>query len=145
MNKLLGVFLILAGLVGFGSASLAYDPPPTEAPGPSLLMMHNPSCVFCQAFMRDFVGDLEPKYEDTVIGKQYPLIVLNMKIRPPQWVIDAFRDGRLKRIKGTPTFVLWDGGKEFGSIVGYGGRNQFIPAWGALVEKFEKQFEKMVR
>lgn len=140
MNKLLGVFLILVGLIGFGSASLAYDPPPTEAPGPSLLMFHNPSCVFCQAFMRDFVEESErKKYEDTVIGKKYPLIVLNLRVRPPQWVIDAFRDNKIERIKGTPTFVLWDGEKQFGKIVGYGGRSSFVFEWSQLVEEFEKQ------
>jgi hypothetical protein len=84
-----------------------------------LLMFESAGCEWCTLW-RDEIGPVYPKTEE---GKLAPL-------RPVS--IHAPRPPDLEGITGivfTPTFVLWDGNREIGRIVGYGGEIQF---WGLL-------------
>lgn len=90
-----------------------------------LLMFESATCEWCDLW-REQIG---PIYRNTEEGKIAPL-------RPVS--IHAPRPGELKGINDivyTPTFVLWDGEREIGRILGYGGEIQF---WGLLDELLKK-------
>jgi thioredoxin-related protein len=47
----------------------------------------------------------------------------------PEWFKEAYRIGKIKPIRGTPTFIIWNGSKEGGHeisrIVGYRDKGRF--------------------
>ena len=150
MKKIIVLLTIILGL-------FMITPVQAAAPaGPNLIMIHNPSCSFCKAFMRDLnpnYGKTEDElaressqnrelyYSETEIGKAYPLVVLNIRISAPEWFFKAVQDGKVNDIKGTPTFILWDGDKEFGRIEGYGGREWFFEKLEALTLRYKESRE----
>lgn len=92
-----------------------------------LLMFESAACKWCDLWRKE-IGPVYAKSEEGRIAPLRPV-----SIRAP-------RPGELKGITGvvfTPTFVLWDGKREFGRILGYGGEIQF---WG-LLEALIKQLE----
>ena len=105
----------------------------------TLLMIHNPLCGFCKAFLRDSNnGEI---YNQTDVGKAFPLTILdtsNKAVR--EWIRDHIRDGQMKKLRGTPTFIFWQRAyttrghvKELGRVEGYGGMGWFN-------EHIEKEF-----
>jgi len=94
--------------------SLLFTIPASAA---ELLMIHNPACVFCQAFMRD----VAPEYSSTM-----PLVIIDVSIyENRKWLGQELKAGNIKRIHGTPTFIIYDDGKEIGRVEGYGGKEWF--------------------
>jgi hypothetical protein len=84
-----------------------------------LLMFESSTCEWCDLWRAE-IGPVYPKTDE---GKIAPLRVISIHAEQP---------ADLKAINGivyTPTFVLWDGQREIGRILGYSGEIQF---WGLL-------------
>ncbi len=118
MKMILGA---LIGLIMLGVTSL------TSAA--ELIMIHNPSCPYCQKFMKETY----PTYTDSEIGKELPLVVFNTRLghEDPNyaWIKKAGEEGRFVKLQWTPTFIIWVGDHETGKAVanwsGYGGSEAF--------------------
>ena len=54
----------------------------------------------------------------------------------PSWLQMARAEKRIKPVRGTPTFVIWDGEKELARIVGYSGKTSFF----RKLDKFKKKY-----
>ena len=97
---------------------------PVSAKALELLMAHNPDCHICQKFIEEVAVD----YNDSEIAKKLPLIVISV-YNQPEWFKEAYRIGKIKPIRGTPTFIIWngshDGGAEIARIVGYHSKERF--------------------
>tara|TARA_B100000959_G_scaffold274548_1_gene326602 strand:+ start:97 stop:474 length:378 start_codon:yes stop_codon:yes gene_type:complete len=94
-----------------------------------LLMAHNPTCHICQKFVEEVAIDFEYTYKSTtthgrVIKKTLPLIIISVNDQP-EWFKEAYAYKRIKLIKGTPTFIIWNGRKELGRLVGYYSKERF--------------------
>ena len=89
-----------------------------------LLMAHNPDCHICEKFIKEVAVD----YNDSEIAKKLPLIVISV-YEQPVWFKEAYRIGKIKPIRGTPTFIIWngsrDGGMEIARLVGYSNKSRF--------------------
>ena len=98
-----------------------------------LLMAHNPNCNICQNFVKEVAVD----YNDSEIAKKLPLIIINV-YNQPEWFKEAYRIGKIKPIRGTPTFIEWngshDGGGEIARLVGYESKQKF---YSRLKEMFQ--------
>ena len=84
-----------------------------------LVMFESPACEWCEVWDEE-VGVVYAKTDE---AKTAPLRRMD---------IDAQRNGPLAKIRPviyTPTFVVMDGGKEVGRIVGYPGESPF---WGCV-------------
>ena len=90
-----------------------------------LVMFESPICEWCEKWDEDISG----VYPKTSEGKAAPLRRVDIYDPRP----DDLKD--VKGITFTPTFVLWDEGREIGRIVGYPGEDFF---WGLLGEILEK-------
>ena len=97
---------------------------PVSAKALELLMAHNPDCHICERFINEVAID----YNDSDIAKKLPLIVINV-YEQPEWFKEAYRIGKIKPIRGTPTFIIWngshDGGMEIARLVGYNNKSRF--------------------
>ena len=89
-----------------------------------LLMAHNPGCHICEKFLKEVAVD----YNDSEIAKKLPLVIISVNDQP-EWFKEAYRIGKVKPIRGTPTFIIWngshDGGAEIGRLVGYNNKSRF--------------------
>jgi thioredoxin-related protein len=101
----------------FGSVALAQ--------AAELVMFEAKGCPYCARWNAE-IGHLYAKTDE---GKRLALRRVDVdEPRPPD----------LKEIAGirfTPTFVVVDGGREVGRIVGYLGEDQFWGLLGQLVER----------
>ena len=100
-------------------AMLVFTAMPGGARGAELVMFESPGCPWCEAWDEE-VGVV---YGRTEAGKRAPLRRI---------MLEAPRPADLEQVNGivyTPTFVLMDGGREIGRILGYPGDNHF---WGLL-------------
>ena len=61
-----------------------------------LLMVNNKHCTFCNKFLEE-VG---PEYNISDL----PLIIID-EDNKPEWFIMAYKEKRIKPIRGTPTFI----------------------------------------
>ena len=93
---------------------------PASAKALELLMAHNPNCGICQKFMKEVAVD----YNDSEIAKKLPLIIISV-YEQPEWFKEAYKEGRIKPIRGTPTFIVWNGRKELTRLVGYHDKERF--------------------
>ena len=97
---------------------------PASAKALELLMAHNPDCHICERFINEVAVD----YNDSEIAKKLPLIVISVYDQP-EWFKEAYRIGKIKPIRGTPTFIIWngshDGGAEIARLVGYHSKDRF--------------------
>ena len=98
-----------------------------------LLMAHNPDCHICEKFIKEVAVD----YNDSEIAKKLPLIVISV-YEQPVWFKEAYRIGKIKPIRGTPTFIIWngshEGGAEIARLVGYSNKSRF---YSRLKEMFQ--------
>lgn len=97
----------------------------TASNAAELVMFESRLCAWCQAWHAE-IGPIYPKTRE---GQIAPLRRVD---------IDAPRPSDLAFIRGvrfTPTFVLIDGGREIGRIVGYIGEDAF---WGQLEELLKR-------
>ena len=97
---------------------------PVSAKALELLMAHNPGCGICQKFIDEVAVD----YNESEIAKKLPLIIISVYDQP-EWFKEAYRIGKIKPIRGTPTFIVWngshDGGGEIARIVGFHSKSKF--------------------
>lgn len=83
-----------------------------QQPGPSLLLFYSSSCEPCKAILQHHAVP----YSKSETGKKFPLLIVNI-MRMPQWLKDAFDEGRIKKERTFPILVKWDGEKELGRMV----------------------------
>jgi len=90
----------------------------TAAAAMELVMFRQAGCPWCAAWDRE-VGPVYPKTE---LGRRVPVRFVDL---------GRARDtaGLKSPVRFTPTFVLFDGGREIGRIEGYPGQDFF---WGLL-------------
>jgi len=81
-----------------------------------LLMYHNPYCSYCVKFIKEVAIDFKHDKVDLRI------VVRNEE---PFWFTMAINENRIKPIRGTPTFILWDGENEIARLVGYSSKESF--------------------
>jgi len=126
--------LIFGIILGRPAHSQEFMPPPTKG----LLMIHSPLCGYCTAFLRD--TNKGETYNKTDIGKVYPLIIMNTNSKDVrEWIrSQTARNGPMKRIRGTPTFIFWKNAKEIGRVTGYGGTDWFYQAIENEFRKIDK-------
>lgn len=86
-----------------------------------LVMFESTICEWCEKWDEEISG----VYPKTSEGKRAPLRRVDIHDARPDDLEDV------RGIAFTPTFVLWDDGKEIGRIVGYPGEDFF---WGLLGE-----------
>ena len=91
-----------------------------------LLMLHNKHCGYCMAFMIEVAVDYE--YRDM------PLVIIDA-YNQPDWFKEAYKENRIKPIRGTPTFIIWNGRKELGRLVGYSGKEWFYTNLDSMFKK----------
>jgi len=91
-----------------------------------LLMLHNKHCGYCMAFMKEVAVDYE--YRDM------PLVIIDA-YNQPDWFKEAYAENRIKPIRGTPTFIIWNGRKELGRLVGYSGKEWFYTNLDSMFKK----------
>ena len=101
-----------------------------------LLMFSIKSCHYCIAFMEQ----VEPEYHDTEYAKTLPLTIIDAK-DIPEWFHIAYDKGNIKKIKGTPTFIIWDeeSQAEIDRIVGYGGKEWFYEQIAIWIDNHHKE------
>ena len=97
-----------------------------------LLMAHNPGCGICQKFIKEVAVD----YNDSEIAKKLPLVIISVYDQP-EWFKEAYAENRIKPIRGTPTFIIWNGRKELARVVGYYDKDRF---YSRLTELFPRDY-----
>ena len=93
-----------------------------------LLMFNNKHCIFCNKFLEE----VAPEYNISDL----PLIIID-EDNKPEWFITAYKEKRIKPIRGTPTFIIWNGRKELARIVGYSTKDKF---YSTLTELFPRDY-----
>ena len=83
-------------------------------------MAHNPACHICERFIDEVAVDYKFSYS----GKDLPLIIIPVNDQP-EWFKQAYAENRIKEIRGTPTFIVWNGRKELLRLVGYRDKERF--------------------
>jgi thioredoxin-related protein len=81
-----------------------------------LVMFDAPGCIYC----RRWDAEVGAVYDRTAEGRRAPLLRRNIGDRDVSFI---------RGVRYTPTFVLLEGEREVGRIVGYGGQDHF---WGQL-------------
>lgn len=103
----------------------------------TLIMFHNPSCPYCNRFLNEVcLTTKEDEIRNTKCPgyfSEYSPILIVTKNTMPDWITRAVQNGKIRPIIYTPTFVLWNGEREVGRIIGYGGED-----W------FNKRLEKLI-
>lgn len=116
-----GLSAILAGWL----LAMTFSPGLTVADGAELLMFEQRGCPFCARFERE----IAPGYPMSAAGLRAPLRHVNIA------------DSRTGDIAGldpavfVPTFVLVDGDREIGRLVGYPGSRYFYSEIQALIDQ----------
>ncbi len=77
-------------------------------------MEHNPDCHISERFINEVAID----YNDSEIAKKIPLVIISVYDQP-KWFKEAYAENRIKLIRGTPTFIVWNGRVEILRLVGY--------------------------
>jgi len=94
-----------------------------------LVMFESAACEWCELW-RTEIG---PLYAMSDEGRTAPLRIVSIHAEKPADL------KAISRIVYTPTFVLWDGEREIGRILGYSGEIQF---WGLLEVLLKKRMEQ---
>ncbi|MFP4043184.1 MAG: thioredoxin family protein [Rhodosalinus sp.] len=107
------------------AAALVLLPTVRLAAAADLVMVEQPGCAYCEAWMRD----VAPEYPLTAEGRFAPLITVEKRDAPPKGMTFA------RPVVYTPTFVLVEDGQELARIEGYPGEDFF---WGLLARMLEE-------
>lgn len=107
-------------LSALGAVLIASLMPSGRAASAELLMFERSGCSWC-AVWHEEIGPIYPKTKEGQIAPLHVVDILN----PPGSVALAHP------IAYSPTFVVVQGGKEFGRITGYPGQSFF---WGLLAD-----------
>ena len=102
-----------------------------------ILMAHNPACSICQRFM----NEVEADYHNSEEAKTLPLIIINV-YKQPKWFKEAYTENRIKPIRGTPTFIIWNGRKELSRLVGYRNKENFYKRINIFIEQIDRYENK---
>ena len=109
---------LLAGWLAVGLA---------PARAAELIMFESPGCPWCKIWHTE----IGPGYPRSSEGHRAPLRVHALSRASQAGVVLA------SPVTASPTFVLADGGKEVGRIVGYPGADFFWPLLDELITKLE--------
>lgn len=90
-----------------------------------LIMIEQEHCPWCEAW-NDEIGGI---YHKTTEGKRAPLRRIDIHEEPPEDLKEMTRGNY------TPTFVLWDNGKEVARLRGYPGDEFFWYLLGQMLDK----------
>lgn len=90
-----------------------------------LIMFDDPACVWC----RRWHAEVGPSYPRSPEGQLAPLRRVHIRDQAAAGVTLA------SPVRGTPTFVLAEHGREVGRINGYPGADFFYPQLGELLRK----------
>ena len=97
------------------------------AHGAELVMVEEKWCEWCERW-NDEIGVV---YDKTAEGARAPLRRVDIHALPQDLTFDT-------RPRFTPTFVLFDAGREVGRIEGYPGEDFFWGLLGRLLEKLSE-------
>ena len=102
-----------------------------------LLMFSVSNCIYCIAFNEQ----VAPEYNDTIYAETLPLTIIDAE-HPPEWFTTAYEEGKIKKIRGTPTFIIWDkeSQSEIDRIVGYNGKEWFYERIAYWIEHHEEYY-----
>lgn len=134
---LVSLFIVVGLTTGLTQLFSAPKQPAT------LIMFHNPECRFCQKFLDEVcLTTEEDEFRNTACpgysSGKYPILIVTKNVMP-DWVIKAFKNGDIKTIKFTPTFVLWNGKREVGRTVGFETEEVFYRELEDLIKKDRPQ------
>ncbi len=93
-----------------------------------LVMFEDPGCSWC----RRWLAEVGPGYANTEEGRLAPLRRLDISQQARAGVVLE------RRITVTPTFVLVEGGREVGRLVGYPGSEFFYGMLDGLLARLPK-------
>ena len=124
MPSLIRLLMVIAAGLAAGLAAAA-------AEAAELVMFEAAGCPHCARWNRE----IAPIYPKTDEGKRAPLRRVDVAAPRPADL------AAVANIVYTPTFVLMDGGREIGRIVGYGGDEIFWSLLTALVAKLDRTKE----
>ena len=82
-----------------------------------------------------------PEYETSTLGKSLPVKIVPVQGKLfPEWMAKALDEGRVDKIFGTPTFIIWDPEKEkeIGRIEGYTQKTRFFSQLNEAMSLIEK-------
>lgn len=97
-----------------------------------LIMIEQENCPWCEAFHEEIGGI----YHKTDEGKRAPLRLIDIHDEPPE-DLKSMTPGIY-----TPTFVLWNDGKEISRIRGYPGDEFFWYLLGQMLDKLPDSGKK---
>ena len=102
-----------------------------------LLMFSVSNCIYCIAFNEQ----VAPEYNDTVYAETLPLTIIDNE-DIPEWFQIAYEEGKIKKIRGTPTFIIFDeeSQAEIDRIVGYNGKEWFYEKIAYWVEHYKEYY-----
>ena len=100
----------------------------SRAEATELLMFHEEGCPWCEAW-EEQIGTVYPKTEEAV---RAPLRRIDISEDLPEDLKD------LRPVNFTPTFIVFDRGKEVGRIPGYPGEDFFWFLLGEILDKADK-------
>jgi len=112
----------LFGAILWSAAALGA---PAELGAAELVMFGERGCSWCARFEAE-IGAIYPKTEE---GRRAPLRRVDLDEGMPSEL------AHLGRPRVTPTFVLLEGGREVGRILGYPGEVHFWGLLGMLLER----------
>ena len=82
-----------------------------------------------------------PEYETSTLRKNLPVKIVPVQGKLfPEWMAKALDEGRVDKIFGTPTFIIWDPEKEkeIGRIEGYTQKPRFFSQLNEAMSLIEK-------
>ena len=102
-----------------------------------LLMFSVSNCIYCIAFNEQ----VAPEYNDTIYAETLPLTIIDAE-HIPEWFTKVYEEGKIKKIKGTPTFIIFDkeSQAEIDRIVGYNGKEWFYEKIAYWIEHYEEYY-----
>ena len=121
MDHMVKTLSILFTLLFFSLPLKAYE----------LLMFSVSNCIYCIAFNEQVV----PEYNETEYAETLPLTIIdNADI--PDWFHIAYDKGDIQKIKGTPTFIIFneESQAEIDRFVGYNGKEWFYERVASWIE-----------
>ncbi len=115
-------------VISFLLAAVALAVSSAGAWAAELLMFDDKGCSYC----RRWEAEIGPGYGKSAEGRRAPLRRVRLSSNPTGGVKLA------RPVTITPTFVLVDGGREVGRVVGYPGADYFYPALGEQLAKLHR-------
>ena len=103
-----------------------------QAKAAELIMIEQENCPWCEAW-NDEIGQI---YHKTTEGKRAPLRRIDIHEKKPTDLTDITLGNF------TPTFVLWEDGKEVSRIRGYPGDEFFWYLLGQMLDKLPDSIKK---